>query len=953
MTMTSPRTAPLLGLLLLWAAATKVAGQLPYVEVSLSANGFVEGDGVLYFEPYDPPYESMSCRDSTDLGYVCTGFTSLDLSTSASIVLTFDASEDGSKFVAVSGKGGTRAEFRAAAPDCVAPSFQEIGGEEMDVFAEFESVPGEPDVWETFDYNADESFLTLGTEDGSDECELFLRLQFEPKVDGAPMLLAFRSFSVFASYDNGGVVRGPQTYKWGMDGYMWIRRPEEEGEVKLLEYKPETAEEEEASDEDEETYKPSTMPTFEPDEPTPRPTESSRPKPPVLELTASPTRSQEPTPSTYAPTSSDVPIWKPTPPPTKQHRECLGGGGPCDICGYEPDGSVASFCANGGKCISIVEYVGSNIFFKPCDCPVGFGGEHCEVELEIGYEMSTTTRPTEQVGAEDEHMLLLMDGHCGKSFEAAFLKCTPCVAGPLGPQDDPTCADPSHQCFKTQGCQFDLTEFKVELGVTLYTSEGGAAELDGADLSVIANATMHFLNSMGRRHGVLLSSATALYGSATDITDKIRSFELTFLISGYLRSETVTDGFGVKAILSGLIADHPREYLDALVYGAAEAGRDLSFFERVLVRKEDDAIGMEDVPAPPGRPPCRIDCLNGGRCMPAGVDYDYPKADYCNCTTAVVGGNPHAGERCEHPATKSCMTLGSETKHSFCTHGGECVSIVEDHDFHQGCVCPVGWGGAKCELALESIAPTPSHSFILIEEVPYYKSIGVGSCLDGSRNTYSKLIPEEDFESAIACPKVCNEIFGMCMQFEYSSTGKCACLFDRDNAPEAKDNNRYPYSSELGQGRGSVVGTSGNVGVLCYAALEPEQTPAPTVYVPAPAVYDASLDCACGVDWMDAYTNCKPTCTIDKDCLQLGPDYKCQCYTTCQTKVEALPPKTEEVQEEETFDGSGWDDFVPPVFSSLVQEEEEEDPNHLRAVRVHLQRPRDLSPIEGIRRGAR
>ncbi|EJK56984.1 hypothetical protein THAOC_23022, partial [Thalassiosira oceanica] len=128
-----------------------------------------------------------------------------------------------------------------------------------------------------------------------------------------------------------------------------------------------------------------------------------------------------------------------------------------------------------------------------------------------------------------------------------------------------------------------------------------------------------------------------------------------------------------------------------------------------------------------------------------------------------------------------------------------------------------------------------------------------------------------------------------------------------------------------GGGRGSVVGTSGNVGVLCYAALEPEQTPAPTVYVPAPAVYDASLDCACGVDWMDAYTNCKPTCTIDKDCLQLGPDYKCQCYTTCQTKVEALPPKTEEVQEEETFDGSGWDDFVPPVFSSLVQEEEEED----------------------------
>ncbi|EJK72105.1 hypothetical protein THAOC_06396 [Thalassiosira oceanica] len=593
--------------------------------------------------------------------------------------------------------------------------------------------------------------------------------------------------------------------------------------------------------------------------------------------------------------------------PSLYKRECQSGSA-CDVCGIETDGSIASFCANGGVCNSLDEYVGSNLDFRPCECPVGFSGEHCEVELEIGYEMSTTTRPTEQVGAEDEHMLLLMDGHCGESFEEAFLKCTPCIAGPLGPQDDPTCADPSHQCFKTQGCRYDPIEFKVELGVTLYSSEGGAAELDGADLMMIANATMHFLNSMGRRHGVLLSSATALYGSATDITYNFLSFELTFLIVGYLRSETVTDGFGVKGILSGLIADHPREYVDALVYGAAEAGRDLSFFERVLVRKEDDAIGMEDVPAPPGRPPCRIDCLNGGLCMPAGVDYDYPKADYCNCTTAVVGGNPHAGERCEHPATASCMALGSETKHSFCTHGGECVSIVEDHDFHQGCVCPVGWGGAKCELALESIAPTPSHSFYFEDEVLDYKSVGVGFCLDASRNTYSKLIPEKEFESAISCPKVCNLIFGMGMHsFEYSSTRKCACLFDRDNAPEAMNDVKYSYSTELGLGRGSVAGTSWHLGVLCYAALEPEQSPAPTVYVPAPAVYDASLDCACGVDWMDAYTNCKPTCTIDKDCLQLGPDYKCQCYTTCQTKVEALPPKIEEVQEEETFDVSGWD----------------------------------------------
>ena len=474
----------------------------------------------------------------------------------------------------------------------------------------------------------------------------------------------------------------------------------------------------------------------------------------------------------------------------------------------------------------------------------------------------------------DDMAMFLPDGYCGETFEEAFLKCTPCIDG------NPACADPSHQCFKTQSCRYDLREFKIELSVTLYSSEGAAAELDGAeDLPVIAKATMNFLNSIGpRRHGVLLFDSDVAYGSNTINADGALSFELLFILAGYLRSETVTDGFGAKGILSDLIADHPEKYVDALVDGAADAGRDLSFLDlnRVLVGKDEDVIGTE-VAVPPERPPCRIECLNGGLCMPAGVDY--PTADYCNCTTAVVDGNPHAGERCEYPATKSCMTLGSETKHSFCTNGGECVAIVEDYSFHQGCVCPVGWVGAKCELVLESIAPTPSHSFYFEDEVRDYRSVGVGFCLDESRNAYSKLISEEMYESAVYCPRVCIGYFGMGMHsFEYSSTGKCACLFNQDDAPEAQVMVPFPYSTELGLGQGPVAGASGNVGVLCYAALEyeptPARTPAPT---PAPTLYDASLDCACGVDWMDAYTNCKPTCRNDGDCLlELGPDYKCQ-----------------------------------------------------------------------------
>ena len=98
----------------------------------------------------------------------------------------------------------------------------------------------------------------------------------------------------------------------------------------------------------------------------------------------------------------------------------------------------------------------------------------------------------------------------------------------------------------------------------------------------------------------------------------------------------------------------------------------------------------------------------------------------CSCTKAVVDGNPFAGLNCEYGATKSCMTLGSDSKHSFCTNGGECQDIVGDnelyvasglgfalhlfksqlknfisfffcHHRHKDCICTDGFEGPHCE----------------------------------------------------------------------------------------------------------------------------------------------------------------------------------------------------------------------------------------------------------------
>jgi hypothetical protein len=112
--------------------------------------------------------------------------------------------------------------------------------------------------------------------------------------------------------------------------------------------------------------------------------------------------------------------------------------------------------------------------------------------------------------------------------------------------------------------------------------------------------------------------------------------------------------------------------------------------------------------------PCSKRCENGGKCVPApeedgGVDGGSSE-ETCSCTKAVVDGNPYAGLRCEYGATKSCMTLGSLSKHSFCTNGGECGDIVLDNEMHVDCVCPSGYLGSYCEYLEGGDGIPPSSS---------------------------------------------------------------------------------------------------------------------------------------------------------------------------------------------------------------------------------------------------
>lgn len=96
--------------------------------------------------------------------------------------------------------------------------------------------------------------------------------------------------------------------------------------------------------------------------------------------------------------------------------------------------------------------------------------------------------------------------------------------------------------------------------------------------------------------------------------------------------------------------------------------------------------------------PCSVECQNGGKCLPA-EDEDIGE-ERCSCSKAVVDGNPFVGLRCEFGATKSCMTLGSESKHSFCTNAGACQDIVGDNEQHKDCICEAEFEGPHCEYAV-------------------------------------------------------------------------------------------------------------------------------------------------------------------------------------------------------------------------------------------------------------
>lgn len=189
-----------------------------------------------FFQPYKPaPNTPLECKDycpcsfepdttttcDCDFETKCGSSFLADLSSGTSIVFHWDASSDNTKYISIQGTQRTRVEFQGTVPcDSDGPTvgFVEIQGDAIQFEIDAEGIGN---LSQSFVYSPGDSFVSLGKCDGCGACEIYTRLQFDPK-DGV-LDLKLKSLTFSGDYDSAGVIQGEHEYEWSTLGYCWMR----------------------------------------------------------------------------------------------------------------------------------------------------------------------------------------------------------------------------------------------------------------------------------------------------------------------------------------------------------------------------------------------------------------------------------------------------------------------------------------------------------------------------------------------------------------------------------------------------------------------------------------------------------------------------------------------------------------------------------------------------------
>merc|ERR1712130_702652 len=93
-------------------------------------------------------------------------------------------------------------------------------------------------------------------------------------------------------------------------------------------------------------------------------------------------------------------------------------------------------------------------------------------------------------------------------------------------------------------------------------------------------------------------------------------------------------------------------------------------------------------------------CFHGSTCV-ALEKPDGSVKHHCDCSTAGVAVSAYAGRFCQYGATSYCDPAQDHNGQQFCVNGGTCRD-----DPSEGCQCPQGYSGFKCEFRHEDTSVT-------------------------------------------------------------------------------------------------------------------------------------------------------------------------------------------------------------------------------------------------------
>ncbi len=389
------------------------------------------------------------------------------------------------------------------------------------------------------------------------------------------------------------------------------------------------------------------------------------------------------------------------------------------------------FCTNGGSC--------DRDPTKPCQCPEGFAGHKCE------YDTRPSVKENINNVVDDDGSSPYDSERCGEIFCLNDSVCTSrdivLEDGTLGVEDICDCTTAHkpalYQAFAGDACQYKSTSVCASSGdqEIRFCVNGGVCDSNSSNDSYcscpIGWAGLHceIHTTEHKTNQDPTCGDTVCYNGGTCIETRVKVPDLnggtTSSIEYYCDCATA---FNDKSLYAGKSCEYKSTGICALPENEGGSLQGTFFctnhgscrqnvqqgcrcpngFEGfrceylALAESPNDSSSQQAFNQATEECGSKLVCKNGGTCISSIIEEDgqMRHVPHCDCSTTATEETIFAGAECEHEVTTFCTEPDDGEgweKTIFCVQGGQCKSNV-----YQGCDCPVGWAGFRCEFAMDA-----------------------------------------------------------------------------------------------------------------------------------------------------------------------------------------------------------------------------------------------------------